>query len=281
MNAQLLMRTRNATGHRPAIRMEICVVAVALVAWLSLLGCVSKRYQAASKKTPPAVALNLRAEQPPLTAELNTVIVFHGAGSWKREAYWDEYVVSLINQGPSAITIDGVVLDSSAILPQTPGSDPWAIEKQSHKILKDQTLNRRLVADAGPALTVIGLETGAVALGAAAVATGTAAAVAGATVAVVALPVFVVGSGIRGVTAPYAIQKEFNRRRLPLPLELQPGETRQGSLFFPITPGPQRLELHLRSEDSVQSFSIDLAQLSALHFAEPPPGATAAKITPH
>ncbi len=279
MNAQWLMPS--ATGQRPTARLELCAVAVALVAWLSLLGCVSKRYQSASKKTPPAVALNLRAEQPPLTAELNTVIVFHGAGSWKREAYWDEYVVSLVNQGQSAIAVDGAVLDSSAILAQTPGSDPWAIEKHSHKILKDQTLDRRLVADAGPGLAVLGLETGAVALGAAAVATGSAAAVAGATVAVVALPVFVVGSGIREVTAPYAIQKEFNRRRLPLPLELQPGETRQGSLFFPITPGPQRLELDFRSEGSAQSVSIALAPLATLHFAEAPAAATAAKLAPH
>ena len=54
-----------------------------LMALLILPGCVTKRYQTASKKTPPAVPLNLGAQQLPLTAVLNTLIVFEGPGSWK------------------------------------------------------------------------------------------------------------------------------------------------------------------------------------------------------
>ena len=251
-----------------------------LVAVLIIPGCVPKSLQTASKKTPPAVPLNLSAQQQPLTAELNTLIVFQGPGSWKREAYWDEYVVSLVNQGQVAITVYSAVLDSSAIASQTPGTDPWALEKQSHKILKDQTLGRQLVAGAGGALAAFGIEAGALALGGLAVATGSAAAVAGATVAVVALPVFMIGSGIRLFTAPRAIEKEFARRGLALPLELQPGETRQGSLFFPITPGPQRLQLNFRGDGTAQSLAIDLTPLANLHFAQAPAAATAPKPAP-
>jgi hypothetical protein len=276
-----LMRARNWIGHRSTARKQARSGIVLLVALLIFPGCVSKRYQAASKKTPPAVPLNLNAQQPPLTAAVNTLIVFQGPGSWKREAYWDEYVVSVVDQGQTPITVDGAVLSSTVIVAQTPGADPWAIEKQSHKILKDQTLGRMFVADAGPAWGALGISAGAFALGSAAVATGSAAAVAGATVAVIAFPVFVIGSGVRAITAPHAIQKEFNRRRLVLPLELQPGEMRQGSLFFPITPGPQRLELNFRSEGIAQSDSIDLAPLATLHFAEAPAGATPTKLTPH
>jgi hypothetical protein len=252
-----------------------------LVALLILPGCVSKRFQTASKKTPPAVALNLSAQQPPVSAVLNTLIVFEGPGSWKREAYWDEYVVSLVNQGQAPVTVDNAVLDSSAIVSQSPGSDPWEIEKQSHKILKDQTVGRQLVAGAGAVAAGIGVEAGLLGLASAALVTGSAAAVAGAAVALIALPVFVVGSGVRAITAPYAIKKEFNRRRLTFPLELKPGEMRQGSLFFPITPGPQHLVLDFRAEDTAQSVSIDLASLANLHFADDPAGATPAKLTPH
>ncbi|HEV7432444.1 MAG TPA: hypothetical protein VGN77_05330, partial [Steroidobacteraceae bacterium] len=131
------MRARNLTDHRSTAQMEIRAAVMVLMALLILPGCVSKRYQTASKKTPPAVPLNLDAQQPPLTAVLNTLIVSQGPGSWRREAYWDEYVVSLVNQGPATITIDGAVLNASTIASQIPGSDPWAIEKQSEKILKD------------------------------------------------------------------------------------------------------------------------------------------------
>jgi hypothetical protein len=276
----LLMRTRKWTAHRFTARVPIRDGFVLLATLLFLAGCVSRRYQSAAKNTPPAVSLNLNAQQPPLTAELNTLIVSQGPGSWRREAYWDEYVVSIVNQGQTPITIDGVVLDSSAIAAQTPGSDPWEIEKQSEKILKQQGHHRKIVADAGPLLAFTGLEVAGTGLAATALATGSSAAIAGATVAAVALPVFAVGSVVRGITAPYGIQKEFNRRRLAFPLELQPGETRQGSLFFPITPGPQRLELDFHSEGGAQSDSIDLAPLANLHFAEPPAGAKSTKPTP-
>lgn len=277
----VLMRAKILTEHRSAARMEIRVAFMLLMALLILPGCVSKRYQSASKKTPPAVPLNLDAQQPPLTAVLNTLIVFQGPGSWKREAYWDEYVVSIVNNGPTPITVDGAVLTASANASQMPGSDPWALEKQSHKILKDQSPGRKLVAGSGPALASLGIGVGGAALGYAALETGSEAAIAGATVAALAIPVFVVGSGVRAITAPYGIQKEFNRRRLVLPLELRPGEMRQGSLFFSITPAPQHLELDFRSEGIAQSDSIDLAPLANLHFAQAPEGTTAPKLAPH
>jgi hypothetical protein len=276
------MRAESLTVHRSTTRPQVPLACLVLAALLILPGCVSKRLQTASKKTPPAVPLSLQAQQLPLTTELNTLIVFGGPGSWKREAYWDEYVVSIVNQGHAAITVDGATLSSSVIALQTPGSDPWALEEQSHKILKDQTLGRQLVAGAGGALGAIGYETAVLALGSTAIATGSAAAVAGTTLAVVALPVFVVGSGIRLFAAHHEIQKEFDRRRLVLPLEIGPGEMRQGSLFFPITPGPQHLMLEFRGEGiAQQSVSIDLAPLANLHFAAAPDGAAPPKLTPN
>ncbi len=273
-NAKFTWLAKIGIGRRSIVRTGVRVSFIMLVALLILPGCVSKRYQSASKKTPPAVPLALSAQQPPLTAALNTVIVFHGPGSWKREAYWDEYVVTILNQGQGPVTVDSAVLHSSVIVAQTPGSDPWALEKQSHKILKDQTLGRQLAAGAGIELAVLGVEAGALAVGGLAVATGSAAAVAGATVMVVALPVFVIGTGVRAFTAPHAIHKEFDRRRLALPLVLQPGEMRQGSLFFPITPGPQQLELVCQGDGKTLSLDIDLAPLKNLHFSQPLPAAT-------
>ena len=267
------MRVKILAGHHPRARVNRRIACMLLATLVTLPGCVSKRVQSAPKKTPPAVPLNLNAQQPPIAVVLNTVIVFEGPGSWKREAYWDEYVVSIVNQGQAPITIDDALLSTSLMASQTPGSDPWAIEAQSHKILKDQTLGRQIVAGAGAGSALYAYQAGALALAGTAIATGSAAAVAGATVALVALPVFLVGSVVREITAHQAIEKEFKRRRLALPVQLQPGEMRQGSLFFPITPGPQRLEVVSHSEGLAQSVNIDLTPLSNLHFKEDPTGA--------
>ena len=91
------MRAKVMSDHQSRTRVQLRVGCMLLAALLTLPGCVSKRYQSASKKTPPAVAINLAAQQPPVAVVLNTVIVFQGPGSWKREAYWDEYVVSIVN----------------------------------------------------------------------------------------------------------------------------------------------------------------------------------------
>jgi hypothetical protein len=276
----LFKRTLEWTDHRSGALRGRPVVCALLAAVPLLAACVSKDFQTAPKKTPPAVAINQQAQQPPLVAVLHTVIYFHGPGSWKREAYWDEYVLSIVNQSATPLDIDSASLASSVIATQAPGSDPWALEKQSHKILKDQSLSRTIVAGAGVTVGTVALEAGVTTLAATAVATGSAAAVAGATVALVALPAFVVGSGIRRFTAPHEIQKEFNLRRLALPLQLKPGEMLQGSLFFPITPGPQHLDVNFRNGALSQTLTIDLAPLSSLHFNDSPSAAPAAAPAP-
>ena len=76
-------------------------------------GCVSAKYQRAADDTPPPTVLNLAATPAVsagaptapsgLDARLNTVIVFRGPGSWKRDAYWDEYVLTLANRGAAPL----------------------------------------------------------------------------------------------------------------------------------------------------------------------------------
>ena len=276
MDARALERMVRRAEYRAELR-----AASALLALLPLLAaCVAKDFQTAPKNTPPAVIINLQAQQPPLVTVLHAVIYFEGPGSWKREAYWDEYVLSIVNQSATPIGVDGASLVSSVIATQFPGMDPWALEKQSHKILKDQSVTRQVVAGAGVAVGSIAAQAGLTALAAAAIASGSAAVVAGVVVAAVALPVFLVGSGVRAFTAPHAIQKQFNLRRLALPLELKPGEMRQGSLFFPITPGPQRLEISFTNGAVTQIVAVDLAPLSTLHLQSAPSATAPAPAPP-
>jgi len=63
-----------------------------------------------------------------------------------------------------------------------------------------------------------------------------------------------------------AVQSEFQRRRLNLPLTLTPGQTATGSLFFPVTPGPQRLIVHGHDGEQPLDVTLELGPLATLHL---------------
>ena len=246
---------------RPA---RFVAIGAALFSFAGLLtGCVSTKYKKAPKDTPPPLALNLATVQPPVAVTLQTVIVFKGPGSWKKEAYWDEYVVAITNQGTTPVTFESAALYDALGNVQSFGRNPWELEKLSRENLqKYQHYGRKIMIGAGLTagwFTSVGLGYAATWVGNTALAT-TAAAV------IVVIPVWALSTGVRYMVARSAITDEFNRRRIAGPLVLKPGETRQGSLFFPISPGPQRLALRCWANDSAQVVTLDLAPLAGLHF---------------
>jgi hypothetical protein len=260
---------------RPSLRSHAAAAALGAAA-LALCGCVTRSYKLAPKNTPAPVTLHLEAAQPPVEAAVHHVIVYHGPGSWKREAYWDEYVVSLSNRGLAPITIDAVVLHDQQGAPVEPGVDPWALERLSKKWWETNAARQTgayvvlgvgTAAGAGVAMASVysGLMGASVSAGA-----STAGTIGAATA--FTLPLVAVGTVVANLHSKHKIDAEFARRRLPLPLTLAPGQTVQGSLFFRITPGPQRLALHGRAADQPCDVTIPLTPLAGLHFA-PPPGA--------
>lgn len=266
------MKTR--CSHSPGVpRLRPVVAAVLLVGTLGLTGCVSTKYKMAPKNTPPPIALNLATVQPPVATALHTVIVYKGPGSWKKEAYWDEYVVSITNQGPAPLTVGSATLVDALGTGQTCGSNPWELEKLSRENLqKFEHYSRKIIIGAG--LTVGWVASGGVVV--AATWAGDAALATVASAVVVALPVWALGTGVRFLVARSSVTDEFNRRRIATPLELKPGETKHGSLFFPISPGPQRLVLSCRTNDVTQLVTLDLTPLAGLHFLKQPTGAAPA-----
>ena len=257
-----------------------------------LTGCVTRGYKLADKSALPVVPLALPsapmvsgnpspssdADAAPavpstVAATVHTVIVYQGPGSWKREAYWDEYVVSLVNRGETPLVISTAMLTSTRSDPVAPGDDPWKLDRlgktwwQSNA--SDQTKTMLLLGTgtvAGAGMVVAGALTGGFFSG---MTTAGAAAVGVGAAAVVALPVVAVGSVAMNIRSKHRIEEEFTRRRLVLPLTLAPGQTVTGSLFFRITPAPLRLTLNGRAEDEAREVSIDLTRLSSLHLALP------------
>jgi len=264
------MRTKFATSGplRPC--------AFAIAAAFLLTGCLAAGYLKAKKDTPPPQMLNMSFPAGRLEATLNTVITFNGPGSWKRDAFWDEYVVTLRNPGSQMLIITDVGLTDYSGAVQSTGDNPWKLEKES------KTLEERYHAAGvdfarytAPGLLIAG--------GAAAIGIGTAgggmlagyAAVVGtAGLALVALPVYYGTVLTIDHHHKVGMEREFNRRRLALPLPLAPGETRTGSFFFPMVPSPRSLGLHWADVSGSGETVLALDFLRGLHLkaaAEPYP----------
>jgi hypothetical protein len=81
----------------------------------------------------------------------------------------------------------------------------------------------------------------------------------------------VYGLAILGINKHHKaiIKAEFDRRRLPLPLTLAPGETRTGSLFFPMVPNPRSLDLNWSNESGSGDSVLALDFLHGLHVPAP------------
>ena len=245
-----------------------------LVAGLSLVlllsGCTSPKYKAASTKTLPPVMLNFPSTEPPIETLLQTVIIFRGPGSWKLNAYWDEYVVTVANRGNALVKIESAWLTDFQDQASASGIDPWLLETTSRSLAKNGfgfARNTAVQIGGGIGVLAVGGGIGAVVFsGTAMMGSAAGAAVGG----LIFLPAVVGVSVYQNINNRHAIEREFKRRLLVLPGVLLPGQLVQGSLFFHITPGPRRLTLKCRVDDEPRDVIIDLAPLAGLHLKAPP-----------
>jgi len=234
---------------------------------LAQTGCVTKKkYRLAKADTPAAQTLEWSVLGSPAKLSLETVIIIKGPGSWKREARWDEYVVRISNQGQKPLAVESAELVDVLGNPQIPGADPWALEKLSYTNW-DRYGKTGLQLLAGAGTVALGAVT-AVSIGT--IIGGSAGSAAGLLAAMTIIPV--AGLVDIGVVAAMnhnnkkKIVAEFDRRRLKFPLTIAPGQTLSGSLFFPMTPGPQRLIVKGRVEEATLELSLDLKLLAGLHL---------------
>jgi hypothetical protein len=253
-----------------------------LIIILCLTSCVSAKYKTAAEDTPPPVPLNLSAEVRSVNAQIDTVIIYGGPGSWKREAYWDEYILSITNHGEHPVELKSATLTDFQGNPVMSGEDPWQIQEQSKEWIEHYDSGTTgVVLKVGAATIMTGLAVGGiVALGVASggssafIGAAGAGAIAGAAavvgILVVGTPIVILGTWGINVEARKQIEAEFQCRRLVLPAPVQPGQTVQGSLFFRITPGPQRLMLQFTGVDPELDVSVELAPLADLHIDTTP-----------
>jgi hypothetical protein len=229
--------------------------------------CVSPKYQRADKSTPPIQPLNVKFPSSALDGSLYAEISDGGPGSWKREAFWDEYVMIMHNHSDQTLIVASAELMDYAGEVRPAGSDPWALERDS------KTLEKRY-RDAGIAFSRMAaprvIASAAEPTVVASAGVGTTGAATAATLTAVALPVY--GVTVFGINMHNkgAIKKEFDRRRVPLPLTLGPGESRTGSFFFPMAPNPQALTVRWTGSAGEGETTLELPFLRGLHVTGDP-----------
>ena len=240
---------------------------VLLGSMLTFVGCTMPNYQLAPKDTPLPVLLNLPSTEPPVEALLHTVIIYRGPGSWKRNAFWDEYVVTVANRSDSLLTVESASLTDFRGAISEAGTNPWVLERTSRSLV-DQGFGLAETAaiqiGGGLAVVAVGSSVGVLMAGGS---YGILGPVSAATVgSLVVLPAFVSGTVYTNISSHRAIEREFERRRLVLPAVLQPGQFVQGSLFFRISPGPKRLTLRSLIDERPRAVVIDLKPIGDLHL---------------
>lgn len=247
------------------------VVALSLSVALLFTGCVSSKYREAPKDTPPPKLLNVAFAPAPLVAALNTVITYDGPGSWKRQAFWDEYVVTLHNPGSQPLAVSTANLTDFTGTVLLTGREPWQLEKQSKTLeQKYRAAGVAFVRYTVPGVLIAGA--GVLAISSAGIFSAGAATAASATL--VALPVYYLGVLYINHSNKAAMETEFNRRRLVLPLTLTPGATRTGSFFFPMVPNPRSLGLGWSTSTARGESTLPLDFLHGLHVKTPAPAPT-------
>jgi hypothetical protein len=215
-------------------------------------------------------------EGPPLlVATLHNIVVQQKAGPWGVSSHWHEYVVSLADRGGIPLVIEAATLINARGEPVAPGDNPWVLANARNSWW-EQTDARGVTSPGRIAVSSVTVATlwpmatlpyvwswnwEAYGVGAAIVA-----------------PVYAVNAIAFNVRGRKRIETGFQKRRLVLPLAITPGQVVQGSLFFPVTLGPQRLALRCRAADRVQDLVLPLGSLPDL--SRPPPLRAASSKTP-
>jgi hypothetical protein len=243
------------------------LVAFLLSAGALLSSGASSNDQTAPEGTPPLVPVNLVTVQFPMAMVLHTIITSNSPGSWKREALWDEYVVTIFNQGGQPLTVVSAALTDSAGTSHAAGAEMQALEKRSTTLEREYLATGLAFArDAGPAAVTVGGGVRLVAATGGALGDGIGLAVAA---AVVPVPAFYVRKIVSLNKVYFA--SEFGQRRLSLPLTIAPGGTRVGSLFFPMVPNPRSLSLHWSGGTTGGELTLPLDSVHGLHVRAPAP----------
>jgi hypothetical protein len=201
-----------------------------------------------------------------LRVTVHSVVTPAQRKSWARGAAWDEYAVRLVNRSGAPLVIENALLVDLRGTELIPGDNPATLEKLS------KTRWTRYFREGVP-VDPAAVDPAAAARDAAE--RNVPAQILGWTLFCIAPPALIVGATSAAVVSygsqRSSIKREFHRRRVKLPLALADGHEASASLFFPVTPGPQRLVFAFRRNGELHREEIALPALAGLHLPTPAP----------
>jgi hypothetical protein len=204
---------------------------------LAMTACVSSRYVANPSTTPPEVILQGVTED--LAITLRNVIVPDGVGSWVKGAKWTEWVLTFNTSAD--VRVERIALiDARGVYVNSNVTSLQDLESTTERMAQDwKTGTVNLAAGALQFVPIPFLTYG------------------------VYLGNMMYSSYAR--TADYdAIQQEFRKRTLPLPLDLGRGADVTGSAFFPLLPQPRTLAIKYHTSKGETELKLPLDQLGTL-----------------
>lgn len=269
---------------------------LARIAWLvfacALLGACAAPTSRMLPQPAAVPALEWVATAPDGTRlAVRQLIVRNSAGSWVRDADWDEYVLEVENHAAEPLTIERLEIEGTLpAVGAAPACQPPArcTPAAAAPVSRDSTTSRlalerdssepvRFAKDAG---LIIG--SGLAPLGAAAAIVGTsgtvlaassAALVAGAAAVIIVAPIAITVASMH-VHKRHRIEREDRARidqhlsdhGVAAPLELAADARLEKSAYFSITPAPARIGIHYRLGGDSRELWLPLPELAALHL---------------
>jgi hypothetical protein len=255
-----------ATAHvkQPWLTMNTlfcyCVALSSLFLTALVSGCATPARYATVTTNRPAAPLNLSGSKDPLATRLDTVIVRNGPGSWKQEAFFDEYVLSFSNQHRSPVTVHTVRLISAQGETLHPGERWWHLESESRACYSQQGFGQDLLIGAQSAASTLGNIAAPVVYTAVYGAPDSRAALAS-----LSIPVMMQVPKISADEAANEVTAEFDCRRIHFPATIAPGSRLNRSVFFPISPAPRKLVVGFEVNGEIREVVVDLETLAGYH----------------
>jgi hypothetical protein len=257
-------------------RLPLLSLALALASLCAFLdGCASSRLLKNSQP-PTENDVGWTASGPEaVTLEVHQLIFRNAAGSWLKNANWDEYVLTIKNDSQEPMQIQSFYLYSDKLpAPVESSTSREQLDARSRtalRALKDVGIVAGVGIVAPSAMIVGALGTGGGVLSA----SGGAAAVA--VVGIVAIPVGLVGGTVYVINRhrqdkkdKVLIDRQLNERGYAVPVQILAQTQVTKSAFFPITPAPNRLVLNYSIQGEVREISLGLPELAGLHLKAPP-----------
>ncbi len=214
-----------------------------------------------------------------LSARIDAVIVRDGPGSWSKNADWDEYLLHVHATSGWSLDITRVAVVDSLGKRHKPRAYMKELADESNEIAKrykDEDLE--VTANAGAALFWTGYFVGGASAAAGLATLGTAGAAAGAAAGGLLVAPVLMTAGVVVAAQEYQVQREIDRRNTLLPLTLAAQQDLPVTLYFPIAPSPQRVEITYTDPAGEHVLAIDtVTALAGLHLlpkdGAPPAGA--------